>query len=592
MPASWTSLKFNTQLEESGDPGDTAFEPGYATKVLKHFALDTDDQGDPVCTITYSLQPGHGYIVGLESKATVNVTGTGCTSNQDNLPVLSVLDAGANEANGSIGFRVTLDPAVSETVTVDYATADGTATAGSDYTTTSGTLTFEPGDDAKTVQVPLIDDEVEDSGETFTLTLSNANGATIGDGEATGTILNTESPPVDSNALTASFSGVPAEHSGESFTFRLQFSEPVGVSYATLRDEALSATGGTVTRAQRVNGSNELWEIEVEPDSDDDVTVTLAGGAACGTSGAVCTQGDDPRPLTNSPSATVAGPPEVPLTASFSDMPAEHTGESFTFGLTFSEDFGLSYQTLRDAAFSVTNGQVTRAQRQTQGSNQGWTITVEPDSHAALTVTLPAGSVETADGRGLESAVTATVAGPVGIAVADARVDEGVGAVLAFAVTLERAASGTVTVDYATSDGSAQAGVDYTAASGTLTFQAGETSKTIEVAVLDDAHDEGEETLTLSLSNPSPGRAPDGRRGDRDDREHRSAAAGADGTLRPHGGGACGRASGGASRGVPRAGLRGPVCRPGAAAGNGARRGAPCRTSTRRLGFRQHARSR
>ena len=96
-------------------------------------------------------------------------------------------------------------------------------------------------------------------------------------------------------------------------------------------------------------------------------------------------------------------------------MPGEHTGERFTFGLTFSEDVaGLSYKTLRDSAFSVTNGQVTRARRQTKGSNKGWTITVEPDSHAAVTVTLPAGSVETADGRGLERAVSATVNGPGG----------------------------------------------------------------------------------------------------------------------------------------------------------------------------------
>ena len=103
----------------------------------------------------------------------------------------------------------------------------------------------------------------------------------------------------------------------------------------------------------------------------------------------------------------------------------------------------------------------------------------------------------------------ATVAVPVGISVADARVEEDAGAVLAFAVTLSRAASGVLTVDYATADGSAQADVDYTAASGALTFRAGESSKTIEVAVLDDAHDEGEETLTLTLSNPSAGRLTD-----------------------------------------------------------------------------------
>ena len=72
----------------------------------------------------------------------------------------------------------------------------------------------------------------------------------------------------------------------------------------------------------------------------------------------------------------------------------------------------------------------------------------------------------------------------------------GAGAVLAFAVTLSGAASRTVPVDV-TSDGSAQAGEDYTAMSGTLTFEAGESGKTVEVAVLDDAHDEGRETLTL-----------------------------------------------------------------------------------------------
>ena len=126
-----------------------------------------------------------------------------------------------------------------------------------------------------------------------------------------------------------------------------------------------------------------------------------------------------------------------------------------------------------------------------------------------MTVRLSAGSVETHDGRALSNSSAATVAGPVGIAVADARVEKNDGAVLSFAVTLSRAASGAVTVDYATSDGSAQAGVDYTAESDTLTFSAGESSKTVAVAVLDDAHDEGEETLTLTLSNASGGRTTD-----------------------------------------------------------------------------------
>ena len=115
------------------------------------------------------------------------------------------------------------------------------------------------------------------------------------------------------------------------------------------------------------------------------------------------------------------------------------------------------------------------------------------------------GAICTEDGRPLSHGLSATIAGPVGISVNDARVEENEGAALAFVVRLSPAARAGLTVDYATADGSAQADVDYTATSGTLSFQAGESSRTIEVEILDDTHDEGEETLQLVLSNPSAG---------------------------------------------------------------------------------------
>ena len=88
--------------------------------------------------------------------------------------------------------------------------------------------------------------------------------------------------------------------------------------------------------------------------------------------------------------------------------------------------------------------------------------------------------------------------------------EEAAGAVLAFAVSLSRAASARLTIDYATSDGSASAGSDYTSTSGTLTINAGSSSATIDVRVLDDSHDEARETLTLTLSNASNGTITDG----------------------------------------------------------------------------------
>ena len=221
--------------------------------------------------------------------------------------------------------------------------------------------------------------------------------------------------------------------------------------------------------------------------------------------------------LTSAATDAVAARPE-PLTASFENMPSEHDGESaFTFRIASSDRLSMmNGRRLREDVVEVSGGRATSAGRVNRRRDL-WELTVEPHSSADVTVTLAAGAacgtpaaVCTSDGRALSNTISATVRGPVGIAVADAHVEEDAGAVLAFAVTLSRAASRALTVDYATSDGSAQAGVDYTAASGTLTFQAGESSRTIEVGVLDDAHDEGEETLTLRLSSASGGLLTDG----------------------------------------------------------------------------------
>ena len=95
---------------------------------------------------------------------------------------------------------------------------------------------------------------------------------------------------------------------------------------------------------------------------------------------------------------------------------------------------------------------------------------------------------------------------PASLWVADAEVQEGSGAVLAFTVTLSPALTETVTVEYNTVDGTASAGADYTDTSGTLTFTPGQTSQTVSVPVLDDSHDEGSETLTLRLLYPWPAR--------------------------------------------------------------------------------------
>ena len=424
---------------------------------------------------------------------------------------LSVADAEATEEeDAALDFVVTLDPAATAAVTVDYATADGTATAGSDYTATSGTLTFQPGETSKTVSVPITDDAVDDGGETLTLTLSSASGADLGDAEATGTIRNTE--PESSGLSVADAEATEEEDAALDFVVTLDpaATATVTVDYATADGTATAgsdytATSGTLTI--QPGDTEKTVSVPITDDAVDDggETLTLTLSSA---SGADLDDAEATGTIQNT---------ERPLTASFEDVPSEHDGSTvFTFRLRFSEDPAVSYKVLRDRAFSVSGGTVKKARR-VDGRNDLREIHVQPKTTGEIRIDLPAttdcdavDAICTGDGRPLSHSLSETIAGPVGISVADARVEEDDGAVLSFAVTLSRAASGGLTVDYATSDGSAQAGVDYTAASGTLTFQAGESSRTIEVSVLDDSHDDDGETLTLTLSNPSSGRLTDG----------------------------------------------------------------------------------
>ena len=114
------------------------------------------------------------------------------------------------EAVGAaVTFAVTLSGAPSDQVTVDYATRDGSARAGEDYTAARGTLTFEAGESWKTVGVEVIEDARDEGQETFVLALSNASGARLEDAEATGTIVNTTPPAA---ALLARFGRASAQH--------------------------------------------------------------------------------------------------------------------------------------------------------------------------------------------------------------------------------------------------------------------------------------------------------------------------------------------------------------------------------------------
>lgn len=107
--------------------------------------------------------------------------------------------------------------------------------------------------------------------------------------------------------LTARFESMPESHDGSEFTFEVHFSEEVEMSFVNMREDVFDVTGGTVTRARRLQqGSNIGWEIAIEPDSEVDVSISLPPTVDCAAASAVCTA--DSRTLSSGLVALVSGP--------------------------------------------------------------------------------------------------------------------------------------------------------------------------------------------------------------------------------------------------------------------------------------------
>jgi hypothetical protein len=130
-------------------------------------------------------------------------------------PTLTINDVSITEGNGGSAnatFTVTLSPVnASQSVTVNYATANGTATAaGSDYVAASGTVTFAPSVATQTITVPVLGDTAVEPHETFVVNLSNATNAVIGDAQGTGTIVTDDVPCTTCPVVTVASTTVSA----------------------------------------------------------------------------------------------------------------------------------------------------------------------------------------------------------------------------------------------------------------------------------------------------------------------------------------------------------------------------------------------
>ena len=259
----------------------------------------------------------------------------------------------------------------------------------------------------------------EDTTLTFTLRVTDADGLFHEDSVS---VTVTVVPP-----LTAQFENAPARHDGSTvFSVHLRFSENVRLNSGAFKGGLLTITGGTVKNQGRLmSGSSVGWRIDVTPNGDADVVITLPANRACDPDTAPCTL--DGRRLSAPASVTVGGPNPapvtvvLPLTAQFENAPARHDGSSeFTVHLRFSENVRLNSGAIRDhKLLTITGGMVTGQGRLMSGSSVGWRIDVTPNGDADVVITLPANRACdanaapcTMDGRRLSAPASVRVEGP------------------------------------------------------------------------------------------------------------------------------------------------------------------------------------
>lgn len=476
-------------------------------------------------TTVTATTPAHA--AGLVNVALTTGGGTGTLAggytylSPPNMTVNDVTLAEGNAGTTAATFTVSLSAASSDTITVNYATADGTALAGSDYVATSGTLTFTPGQTSKTVNVQVNGDTVYEAVEQFALNLSGVTNAALADAQGIATITNDDAAPT----FTINDVNAAEGNSGNTlFAFtvtRTGATElPVAVNYATADGTATTAgndyiaASGTLTFLPSLSASQtQVINISVVGDTKFENTEQFAVNLSGPTNGTTIADAQGIGTITNDDAAP---------TITINDISAAEgnsgtTAFAFTVALSAASDLTatVNYSTgdgtaLAGSDYAAASGTVTFAPGQTA---QSVTILVNGDTLyepiEQFAVNLSGSTNATiADAQGIGTIINDD--GAPSLSINDVTVVEGNSGTTSaiFTVTLSGSTSLPIAVNYATADGTAQAGSDYIATSGTLTFNASlATSQTltISVQVNGDTLFEPAEQFAVNLSGPTNG---------------------------------------------------------------------------------------
>ncbi len=426
---------------------------------------------------------------------------------------LSIDDVSVSETAGSAVFAISLDVPSPGTVTVDWQTIAQSATSDVDFTSIPPTtVTFQPNETSKTVTVTVLDDALYEASETFAVSLSNPSGALIADGQGTGTILDDDPFPA---VGFASASGSATEAT-VALIATVSLSAPAGVDIAvpfTVGGTAVSPDDYTLPSTPVVvpAGSSSTGIVislvnDALDEADETVILTLQLPPGAPTLGTVFTgtilDNDSPPGLSvgdvivneNAGPAVVfvalSGPSGLPVSV-----------DLFTQNLTAIA--GQDYTGIGTAVVSFQPGETVQSVPVAVLDD-----TLDEDSET-FTVNLN-NAVNAAISRATATVTITDDDLPPTVSVNDLTMVEGIGTAN-FIVILSAPSALTVTVTAQSQDGSALAGLDYSAVAPTVvTFSPGQTIRLAPVTVLEDALIESPETFSLTLTAPSNATIADG----------------------------------------------------------------------------------
>jgi chitinase len=450
--------------------------------------------------------PDNTLIFAGQGQATATIT------DDDAPPSVSIGDASnvAETGGANQTFTVSLSAASAKPITVHATTVPGTATAGSDFTTTTGTITFAPGTTSQPFTVPVLDDTVDENNESYTAEISLPTNATINDGSGAGTITDDDTWPtlsVAANAVTT------AESGSAGFTVTLS---AVSAQTVTVNWQTVDGTAGSADYTQQLSPApltfapgvtSQPISVPVTADVIDEAnetfSVTLSGptNAFLATATATATILDNDA----TPTLSVSDPANV------TEIPG---GVSQTFTVALSAVSGLPVSVVAStnpgtaSAGSDYTHQATLLSLPAGTLAQNFVVAVLDDdqdepNQSYDVVLSSATNAGIGDGTGTGTIVDDDVYPNITVSPAAPAVAES--GTANFTVDLSAPSNLTVAVTWQTATGTAGAADFTTQAPAVLTFTPGQTSLPIAVPITTDALDEDNETFSINLSSPSHG---------------------------------------------------------------------------------------